>query len=189
MLRQSASYMQFHMDSPQYKKLQDAVEFVRQSFADKGINLDYTPESVKHLDKLFDDEVRNGNPRNPDSGFAKFQGVIMAGTTGYLTEVVLRHTHNGQLDIDPNDEHWYLNFKVVAENTWTIQPGQRVLKRMQQGNEAEFYAYILSAIKYFSQPKADATEEHPNEGYTYTQEVYVRDETKEEKKKPWWKLW
>lgn len=170
--------------SQQYQELQKAIEFLRQTLSDAKMNLDYSVDSVKHLDWLIGDAFKNGKLKNPNGTFAKYQGLIMLGITGYLAEVVLKNTTNSKLDIDPKDENWYLNLKVTAENSWTIQPGQRVMKRAYQGSEAELYPYTLSTIKYFNQPKGDNANSN-----TYIEEVYVRDDQKQSDKKPWWKIW
>jgi len=170
------------MNIPNHQELQKTIDFVIQSYASKQIYLDHSPESVKHLDKLFDDEFKNGKLKNPNGAFAEFQGLIMTGISGYLGEVVMRNSSNAKLIIDENDESWCMNFKVEAENSWTIHPGQRVVKRMLNGSEDELYAYVLSAINYFHKPMSE-TSDSP----TYTQEVYVREP--EQTKKPWWKVW
>ena len=155
------------MSSPKQQELQDAISYLMEGFPDKSM-LDYSSDSTKYLDSLMDDQFENGQVKNKDSGFAKYQGVILTGIAGYLAEVILRGSKDSILDIDEEAENWYLNFKVTGANGWTVQPGQRVIKRIQQGNEAGFYGYILSAIKYLSQDKNELP------ANTYTEEVYVR---------------
>jgi hypothetical protein len=176
---------QFYMDTSQkYEELQKAIEFLRQTLNESKMNLDYSVDSVKHLDWLLSDAFKNGKVKNPNGTFAKYQGIIMFGITGYLSEVILKNTNNSKLEIDPNDENWYLNLKVTAENSWTVQPGQRVMKRAYQGSEAELYAYVLATIKYFNEHQGDKTNSN-----TYFEEVYIRDDKKQNNKKPWWKIW
>ena len=161
-----------HMDTNQ-QELQKAIDFVRNTFAEKKETLDYKPDSVKYLDKLFDNEFKNGKLKNPSGGFAKYQGVIMIGISGYLAEVILRNTVNTKLTIDNNDANWFINFKLAGENTQAIQPGQMVLKRIQEGKAASLYGFAVSAIKYFNQSPGT------------NQDAAVNPP---EKKKPWWKL-
>lgn len=172
------------MNTPQYQKLQNAVDFLRKTLAKAKMNLDYSVDSVKHLDYLLGDAFTNGKLKIPNGAFAQQQGIIMLGMAGYLAEVVIQNTNNSKLEIDPNDEQWYVNFKLIGENSWTIQPGLRVMKRAYKGSEAELYAYVLSAIKYFNQAGGNAGVRN-----TYTQEVYVREAPQPNGKKPWWKLW
>ena len=162
--------------NPRQQELQKAIEFVRRTFADRRINLDYSAESVKHLDKLFDDEFKKGKLKNPDGAFAKFQGLIMIGISGYLAEVILINAPHSKLDINEDDKNWFINFKITADNNRAVQPGQRILKRVQYGIEAGLYFYVLSAIKYFN----DLNSKMPAER---------TDIPLPEKKKPWWKIW
>jgi hypothetical protein len=158
----------------QQQELQKAIEFVRQTFADKKINLDYSPASVKHLDTLFDNEFKDGKLRKPDSSFAKFQGLIMTGVSGYLAYVIIKNSGNSQLATDANDEKWFMNFKVASSSGQSVQPGLRVIKRMLQGEEMSLYAYALSSIRYLN-PGAQLPIETPDAATA--------------SKKPWWKVW
>jgi len=159
----------------QQQELQKAIEFVRQTFADKKINLDYSPASVKNLDTLFDNEFKNGKLRNPDGSFAKFQGLIMTGVSGYIAYVIIKNTGNTQFAADANDEKWFMNFKVASATGQAVQPGLRVIKRMLQGEEMSLYTYTVSSIRYFN-PGAQLPIETP-------------DTETASQKKPWWKIW
>jgi hypothetical protein len=172
------------MNTPEYQELQNAIDFLRETLANAKMNLDYSVDSVKHLDYILGDAFTKGKLKNPKGSFAQQQGIIMLGMAGYLAEVVIQNTNNSRLEIDPNDEQWYVNFKLKGEKGWTIQPGLRVVKRALNGSEAELYAYVLSTIKYFNQ--VEGNEENKN---TYTQEVHVREDPQPNGKKPWWKLW
>ncbi|MCW3117227.1 MAG: hypothetical protein JWM28_1309 [Chitinophagaceae bacterium] len=160
------------------QELHKAIEFVRNTFADRRIHLDYSTESVKHLDKLLDDEFKKGKLKNPEGNFAKFQGLIMIGISGYLAQVILKNATQAKLDINEDDQNWFINFKITGPFNQVIQPGQRVLKRVQYGSEAELYQYVHSAIKYFSDPASKIPDDS---------EIGIRSVV--EKKKPWWKFW
>ena len=163
------------------QELQKAIEFVRQTFAEKKINLDYSPESVKHLDKLFDQEFKNGKLKRPDSSFARYQGLIMMGVSGYIAHVILKNAANTQLVVEPADDNWFLNYRVATQTGLFVQPGQRVVKRMLRGEEMELFAYVLISIKYFSVSPALA------KNYTnISPDNYTVDPAQN---KPWWKFW
>ena len=163
------------------QELQKAIDYVRQTFAEQKIKLDYTRDTVKHLDTLFDNEFKDGKLKKPDGSFAKYQGLIMTGVSGYIAQVILKNTENTQLVIDPGDQNWFMNFKVATAAGLFVQPGQRVIKRILKGEEMELYAYVLVAIKYFSLPPG-ITGNSP----TATPDNYTVDTTR---KKPWWKMW
>lgn len=163
------------------QELQKAIGFVRQTFAEKKIDLDYSPESVKHLDKLFDNEFKNGKLKRPDSSFAKYHGLIMMGISGYIAHVILKNAANTQLVIDSADDNWFMNFKIVTPAGLSVQPGQRVVNRMLKGEEMELYAYVLVSIKYFSVSPALA-KNYSN----ISPDNYKVDPSQN---KPWWKFW
>jgi hypothetical protein len=156
--------------------LQTAVDYVRNTFAERRILLDYSTESVRHLDKLFDREFKKGKLKNPEGSFAKFQGVILIGVTGYLAEVIIKNTRQTQTDINEQDENWFVNFKVTAGGNRFIQPGQQILKRIQYGSEADLHAYTLSCLSYFNDTVTTMTGNSPDNAVI-------------KKRKPWWKLW
>ena len=156
--------------------LQKAVDYVRNTFAERRILLDYSTESIRHLDKLFDQEFKNGKLKNPEGGFAKFQGVILIGVTGYLSEVIIKNTRQTQTEINEQDENWFISFKITAGGNRFVQPGQQILKRIQYGSDAGLHSYALSAIKYFNDAAATMTGNSPDSAVL-------------KKRKPWWKLW
>ena len=162
--------------STRHQELQKAVEYVRRTFADRRIDLDYDVESIRHLDKLLDDEFKNGRLKNSDGGFAKFQGLIMIGISGYLAQVILKNAPLSKIDIQEEDQSWFINFVVTGTGNRAIQPAKRILKRIQFGNEAGLYPYAIAAIKYF---KEQSTEMPPDDFLT----------PPEQSKKPWWKFW
>ena len=162
--------------SSRVNDLQKAVDYIRNTFAERRILLDYSIDSVSHLDKLFDQEFKNGKLKNPEGGFAKFQGVILIGVTGYLAEVIIKNTRQTQTEINEHDENWFISFKVTAGSNRFVQPGQQILKRIQFGSDAGLHAYVLSAIKYFNDPGAAMTGNSPDNAIIT-------------KRKPWWKLW
>lgn len=157
----------------QQQELQKAIEFIRQTFAEKKIDLDYSPGSMRYLDTLFDNEFKDGKLRKPDSSFAKFQGLILTGVSGYLASVIIKNSGNTQLLTDAGDEKWFMNFKVVSATGQSVQPGLRVIKRMLQGEEMSLYAYTLTSIRYFNPDVVLPVEAPitPAGG------------------KPWWKVW
>jgi hypothetical protein len=141
-------------------------------------------DSIKHIDYILDIAFAHGKLKESSGFFAQHQGLIMTGMSAYLAEVILRNTSNATLQIDEHDESWYINFKVVGENGWVIQPGRRIAKRAFQGKEFELYPYVLSVMKYFKKPM-----DNQPTGGSYTHEVYMLGEPKQKTKKPWWKIW
>jgi hypothetical protein len=165
-------------------ELQKAIEYVRQTFAAGKVTLDYSPASIKQLDKLFETEFKNGKLKNADGSFGKYQGLILTGVSGYIAETIIKNTGNTQLIIDPADANWFMNFKVANQTGLSIHPGQRVIKRMLKGAEMELYAYTIFSVSYFSMP-AGVLE---NSG-GIAPDDYIVDTNAQQKLKPWWKFW
>ena len=172
------------METSFHQDLYDASKFVRQAMAAAKLPLDYSIDSVKHLDYVLGDAFVNGKLKHPESTFAQQRGEIMTGMAAYIAELVISQTKNSVLEIDPSDESWYINFTVVAANGWRICPGQRVMKRASLGAEAALHPYVLEAIKHFNAKREDLPT-----GGTYTQVVYVDDDSSRSDKKQWWKVW
>jgi hypothetical protein len=130
---------------------------------------------------LFDSEFKNGKIIRPDSSFSKYQGLIMMGVSGYIAQVILKHAAGTQLIIDSSDANWFLNFKVTTQTGLSVQPGQRVVKRMLRGEEMELFAYVVVSIKYFSVSPSLA------KNYSgISPDNYSVDPAQN---KPWWKFW
>lgn len=168
------------------EELNSLQRYIIEQYSSVGVSLDYSVESLKQLDQLFDKEYKNGELINSASAFANREGMILTGIAGYLANVLLKNSEDSKIIIDPKDENWYLNFKVESGNGWTAQPGQRVLKRKLEGRESDFYHYGIAMIKYFTQTE---TNENASSSLTYTQEFYLTNEAPATGKKPWWKIW
>ena len=164
-------------------ELQSATDFVRQLFADRQINLDYSLQSVGHLDELFEHEFKQGEPTNPDGTFAQYQGLIMTGVSGYIAQVILRNASNAQLSFEEGDENWHVNFSLDAGNKEKFIPGHQVLKKAYYGEQQELYSYVQEAINYFKSPDAS------NHCGTVSKLFFENNKSSTAKDKQWWKLW
>ncbi|MGG9961736.1 hypothetical protein [Ferruginibacter sp. SUN106] len=166
------------------QELNNACSYIIQQYASINISLDFSVESVKELDRLFDDEFKDGELVNPDSSFAKRHGFIMTGVAAYLSEVFIQHSVNSKIEIDPNDESWYVNFKVVAANGWSVEPGQRVIKRRLEGRESDFYHYVIIMLQYFTQSENDKLKTVSN-----SENIDLNKIRQNIPRKAWWKFW
>jgi len=166
------------------QELNNACSYIIHQYASINISLDFSVESVKELDRLFDDEFKNGELVNPESNFAKRHGFIMTGVAAYLSEVFIRNSTNLKIEINPNDESWYVNFQVVSSNGWSVEPGQRVIKRRLEGRESDFYHYVIVMLQYFNQ-----SEDNKLKNKASYQSIYQDKGQQRVTKKAWWKFW
>jgi len=162
------------------QELQSATDFVLQLFADQQVNLDYSPESIQHLDTLFEREFINGIFINGASVFAQYQGLIMTGITGYIAQVILQHTENARLCFEDDDENWFINFAIESASGKKLMPGHRVLKRTYCGDDDLLYSYVTDAIHYFNEPVPK---------YNFKASFVKLMDYKDANGKHWWKLW
>ncbi len=162
------------------QELQSATNFVLQLFAEKEVHLDFTPESIHHLDTLFEREFINGIFINGASVFAQYQGLIMTGITGYIAQVIVQHTVNAKLCFDEDDENWFINFAIESASGKKLMPGHRVLKKAYNGNSDLLYPYVTDAIHYFNEPLPS---------YNFKAAVVHLIDYKDANGKHWWKLW
>lgn len=164
-------------------ELQSATDFVRQLFADRQINLDYSPQSVRYLDDLFDDEFSQGVPADAAGTIAQYQGLIMTGVSGYIAQVILRNTSNAQLSFEEGDENWYVNFSLEADHKEKFIPGHEVLKKAYHGEQAQLYAYVVGAIRYF---RTAGNQSHTG----MVPKLWFDDsKTSTTDQKQWWQVW
>ncbi len=162
------------------QELKSATNFVLQLFADQGVILDYSPESIHQLDALFEREFINGIFINGASFFAQYQGLIMTGITGYIAQVILQHTEHARLCFEEEDENWFINFAIESASGKKLMPGHRILKRAYNGDDDLLYPYVTDAIKYFNEPAPS---------YNFKAAVINLLDYKDTKGKQWWKLW
>jgi hypothetical protein len=161
-------------------ELQNATDFVREFFAEQQVYLDYSSQSIQHLDELFNKEFINGRLINGAGFFAEYQGVIMMGVSGYIAQVILQNTSNARVSFEENDENWFINFAIESANGKKLLPGHRVLKRAYNGDDDLLYPYVVEAINYFNKPAP-----HQNFKASFANLMHW-DESKD---KQWWKLW
>jgi hypothetical protein len=162
------------MNTPQYKELLAAVDLLRK-YPGASNELDYTLYSVKMMDYLLADSYQNAKLRKPDGKFARNEGILTLGIAGYITEVILRNTHQAKVVIDPADEKWYQHFKVVGETGYMVEPFQLVVKRAAEGAGAALHPFILKTIAAFDYAKNETA-------------VSSLPRT-ESLSKPWWRFW
>jgi hypothetical protein len=169
------------MNSPQYNELQKAVEVFRKKLHAQ-MDLDFSIYSIKNLDDILAITFKDGKYRNPESTFAKNEGQVLLGLSGYLTDVILKNTTNTKLQINSGDEKWYLNFTLTAENGCNVQPAKQVMKRIAEGSTTSLHAFCIATVISFKESKADTINKT-----TDRREVYFHDEANS--KKAWWKFW
>jgi len=107
------------------------------AFKELGINLNYSIESIKQLDILIDKEFSGGKP-NIGGLFAEQLGSKIFALGSYVGETIIKNCKGANWDKDSDDE---INIAIIGANGWMVWPMQRVINRIQEGNENNLYVY------------------------------------------------
>lgn len=141
-----------------------------------GKNMDYSVKSVEFIEDLLEEQFINGEPKEGGL-FSNGLGSKMFSLSSYIGEVIIKNTGNASWEFDQKDpENDFL--MMLKSNTGSIVwPQQKLLKRIQNGNEDNIYHYTAIVVKKFNSEKLEGNErcENPN--------------TRNSEGKPWWKFW
>ncbi|MBQ8176402.1 MAG: hypothetical protein IJ035_05130 [Oscillospiraceae bacterium] len=101
-----------------------------------GYNADYTLESMKEIDRFFDEQSGVGGIITQAR-----RGQIFFAVASYVGETVIK-LYGGKWITDDKDPMGEVNITVKLDNGIMLFPAQRVVKRYQNGNEDSIYAYV-----------------------------------------------
>ncbi|MBQ5332437.1 MAG: hypothetical protein J6K92_04165 [Oscillospiraceae bacterium] len=110
--------------------IHSACEWVVNALNVSGYNADYSLESMKELDRFFDEQSGEGGI------LSRNRGQIIFAVSSYIGETVIR-LYGGKWS--GSDE---INMSVELNNGTIIFPTQKVMKRYQNGSEDSIYAYV-----------------------------------------------
>ncbi len=140
-------------------------------FATENLDLNFSTDSLKHLDKFIDDHSINGEPK-PNGILNKNHEEILFGMGIYLGETIKKYLPGSKWLIS-EEENNSLTGDLILPNDAHVFPIEKIFKRFQNGSEDEIYAYGLIVIEQMS--KDDFWESSSSEN--------------EKNKKKWWKFW
>lgn len=124
------------------KVVTDAIasaDWIAKALISSGYKADFSIESLKEIDRFFDDQAPNGKPK-PNGLLASGLGLRLFSLGGYVGEVIRRKsggTWKGN-DADPEAE---FNIVLELKNGKIIWPMQRIMKRYRNGSEDGIYGY------------------------------------------------
>lgn len=122
--------------------IEKAYEWIASALTSSGYKADFTIESLKEIDRFFDEHCENGNPK---------QGGLLSEKTGmklfaigsYVGETI-RRANGGKWLTDDKDPEGEINISVKLPSGSIIWPVQRAMKRLRNGSEDGIYAYGFS---------------------------------------------
>lgn len=113
-----------------------AAEWVASALNVSGYKADYTLESMKEVDRFFDEQS------GPDGILAKNnRGQILFSLGSYVGQTVIR-LHGGRWITDDDDPEGEINVAVETAHGVTIWPVIRCMKRYKNGPEDSVYALV-----------------------------------------------
>jgi hypothetical protein len=130
---------------PQSKIVIDALasaEQISRALSQSGYKADFSLESLKQVDRFFDEQAANGQPK-PGGLLSQQLGARLFAIGAYVGEVI-RRQHGGEWQGDDNDPQAEINVAVRLKTGVVFWPVQRVMKRFKNGSEDGIWIYGAS---------------------------------------------
>ncbi|MEE9439450.1 MAG: hypothetical protein V3V14_10655 [Saprospiraceae bacterium] len=138
-----------------------------------GHDMDHSIESIQILEDLISAEIENGEPL-PNGFFSKHYGWKVFCFSSYIGETIIQITDSAKWNTNDTDPQGEIEIELESANGMRMWPGQRVLKRIMEGEENNLFHYTQYAIKNMQQD-SDVPQD-------YRRRIIA-------KPKPWWKFW
>ena len=114
-----------------------ASDWVVKALNSSGYKADYSLESMKEIDRFFDEQ-------SGETGLlSKNRGTILFSLASYIGETAIK-LYGGEWITDDSDPQGEINISVKLRNGTVIWPVLRCMKRCGQGYEESIYAYLFA---------------------------------------------
>jgi hypothetical protein len=130
----------------QSKIVSDAIasaEQISRALSQSGYRADFSLESLKQVDRFFQEQVTNGQPK-PGGLLSQQLGTRLFAIGAYVGEVI-RRQNGGEWQGDDNDPQAEINIAVRLKSGVVLWPVQRVMKRFKKGAEDGIWIYGAAA--------------------------------------------
>jgi hypothetical protein len=128
--------------TPQSKIVSDALasaEQISKALSQSGYKADFTLESLRQVDRFFEEQVTNGEPK-PGGLLSQQLGARLFALGAYVGEVI-RRQNGGEWQGDDNAPQAEINIAVRLRDGSVLWPVQRVMKRFKNGAEDSVWTY------------------------------------------------
>jgi len=129
----------FAKDSQIVIDAKKSAKWIAQALNSSNYKADFSIESLKEIDRFFDDQSENGQPR-PDGLLSEQLGNRIFSLGAYVGEV-LRRKYGGKWIGNDNDPNAEINLELRLKGGVGIWPIQKVIKRLKNGSEDNLYFY------------------------------------------------
>ena len=118
-----------------------SAEWVRKNLNISGYKVDYNLESMKEIDRFFDEQTKEGGLLSGKCGY------IIFSLGSFIGETLIKEC-GGKWITNDDDPQGEVNIQVQLEQGGIVWPVQRCMKRLQNGPEDGIYAYVLGISKH-----------------------------------------
>lgn len=124
--------------------IRKSADWIAEALGSSGYKADFTLESLKEIDRFFDEHSRNGQPV-PGGLLSQDLGQRIFAIGSYVGEVI-RRGYGGEWKGDDDDPKVEMNVELRLPDGTVCWPIQRVMKRYKNGSEdgIHVYAYALT---------------------------------------------
>jgi hypothetical protein len=119
-----------------------AAEWIAAALTSSGYVADFSPSSLWEVDRFFDENIVEGQPR-PDGLLARDLGARLFAIGAYTGEVI-RRSGGGEWSADDADPRAEINIELHLPDGQIIWPIQRVMKRYANGPEDAIAPYAAA---------------------------------------------
>jgi len=151
-------------------------DWIIKAYEKDGLNLDYSIKSFMEIDKFVQMHTKNGQPIK-GRRLSKNMGGVIFSLGAYIGETLIKNVPNSKWITDDNDPQGEINIAVEFEDGTICWPGQRMMKRIQNGIEDGIYPYGQSLTEKYTKVEFD------NSFWEIEKQIKPL-----EPKKPWWKF-
>ncbi|MBD5497095.1 MAG: hypothetical protein HDR11_04925 [Lachnospiraceae bacterium] len=117
-----------------------ASDWVVKALNSSGYKADYSLESMKEIDRFFDEQ------NSPTGILSKNRGYILFSLGSYIGETAIK-LYGGEWNTDDDDPQGEIKISVRLANGTVIWPVMRCMKRYENGGEESIYAYFFVLSK------------------------------------------
>ncbi|MCM1091598.1 MAG: hypothetical protein NC413_12205 [Muribaculum sp.] len=114
-----------------------SAEWVVQALNSSGYHADYTLESMKEIDRFFDEQS------GPNGIISQNRGQILFAVASYVGQTIIK-LYGGTWVTDDDDPQGEINIAVTTSDNVTVWPVMRCMKRLTNGSEDGIYAYVYA---------------------------------------------
>ncbi len=152
--------------------------WIVKAFAADKFKLDYTIDSFIEIDRFFNKNMQNGQPKKGGRLAKKGFGPILFSIGAYVGETIIKNVEGAEWIADEDDPQAELSVFIKLPNDTQFWPIQRVMKRFQNGSEDSIYPYGYSLAKEFA-----------NQPFNEQFWDLTAESEEDETIRPWWKFW